>query len=234
MEKGTVSIKQLRQAMRKCADPARAEGAKKYFKQPLDDEFIGVTLSECRSIAKLYRELPTEEIIELLQSPFHEERTTAQIILTDRYRKGDAKQKKQVYVLLMKMRRTLNSWDAVDGTAPYIIGPYLLESDRSVLYKLARSRSLWDRRIAMVTTLHFIRHNQLDDTFRIAKILLDDKEDLIHKATGWMLREAGKKNLGKLQEFLRKHYARIPRTALRYAIERFPEKTRLAYLAGKF
>lgn len=229
-----MSVKKIREAMRKCANPARAEGAKKYFKQPVDDKFIGVTLPQCRSIAKTYRELSPEEIRILLQSQFHEERTVAQIILTLRYRRGDTKEKKQIYNLLMKMRHTLNSWDAVDGTAPSIIGPHLLEKDRSVLYKLAKSRSLWDRRIAMVTTLYFIRNNQLDDTFRIAEMLLDDEEDLIHKATGWALRETGKKNLAALQAFLQKHYARIPRTALRYAIERFPEKTRLAYLAGTF
>ena len=114
------------------------------------------------------------------------------------------------------------------------MGAYLFERDRSILYKLARSRSLWDRRIAMVATFHFIRKNQLQDTLAIAELLLDDTEDLIHKATGWMLREAGKKDVDALQAFLKKHYSRIPRTALRYAIERFPEKTRRQFLEGTF
>jgi 3-methyladenine DNA glycosylase AlkD len=227
-------VDEIKKALRACASAVRAEGAKRYFKQPVDDQFTGNTAPQCRSIAAAYRDLPLEEIRTLMQSPYHEERTVALIILDIKFRRGDARLKKQVYDLLMKMKHTLNSWDSVDVTAPYIVGPYLIDKDRGVLYRLARSRSLWDRRIAMVSTLYFIRNNQLDDTFRIAEMLLDDPEDLIHKATGWMLREAGKKDLAALQRFLRKHYARIPRTALRYAIERFPEKTRRAYLAGAF
>lgn len=229
-----MSTKKIREALRKYADPARAEGARRYFKEPADDIFIGVTMPQCRGIAKSYRDLRTSEISLLLKSPYHEERSVAQMILVDQFRKGDAQTKKRLYDLLMKMRRTLNSWDAVDGTAPYIVGPYLLDKDRAVLYKLARSKSLWDRRIAMVATAHFIRNHQLEDTFRIAEILLADKEDLIHKATGWMLREAGKKDQAALEQFLKTHYHALPRTSLRYAIERFPEKKRKAFLAGNF
>ena len=229
-----MSLEQIRQALRQAADPVRAEGSRRYFKDPAGDTFLGVNTVQCRRIAKTFRDLPLAELEQLMRSGIHEERSVAHVILVERHRKGDERQKKQVYDLLMKNRRTLRTWDAVDGTAPYIVGPQLLNRDKSVLYKLARSRILWDRRIAMVATLYFIRNNRTEDTFRIAKMLLDDEEDLIHKAMGWMLREAGKKDLPALETFLRKHYARLPRTALRYAIERFPERKRKAYLSGTF
>lgn len=229
-----MSVKKIREALRKCANSARAEGARRYFKEPADDIFIGVTMPQCRDIAKSYRDLPTADVSLLLKSPYHEERSVAQMILVERFRKGDARTKKQVYDLLMKMRRTLNSWDAVDATAPSIVGPYLHDKNKAVLYKLARSKSLWDRRIAIVATSYFIRKHQLEDTFRIAEMLLSDKEDLIHKATGWMLREAGKKDQPALEQFLKTHYHSLPRTSLRYAIERFPENKRKAFLAGNF
>lgn len=229
-----MSVDAIRAALKAASDPVRAEGARRYFKDPAGDTFLGVTTPICRAIAKKFKDISLADTARLMRSRFHEERSVSHIILATKYRKGDERMKQQVYRLLMKNRDTLRTWDAVDGTAPYIVGPHLLDRDKSVLYKLAGSRSLWDRRIAMVATIYFIRNNRTDDTFRIAEMLLEDDEDLIHKATGWMLREAGKKNLPALEGFLKKHYRRIPRTALRYAIERFPEKKRKAYLLGKF
>ena len=230
----SMSLDQIRQSLRRAADPVRAEGSRRYFKDPAGDTFLGVATPECRRIAKSHRDLSLADAARLMRSGIHEERSVSHMILVEKYRSGDESVKKQVYGLLMKNKDSLRTWDAVDGTAPYIVGPHLLDRDKSVLYKLARSRSLWDRRIAIVATLYFIRNGRTDDTFRIAAMLLADAEDLIHKATGWALREAGKKNLPALQSFLKKHYSRLPRTALRYAIERFPEKKRKAYLAGDF
>ncbi|HSP07820.1 MAG TPA: DNA alkylation repair protein [Acidobacteriota bacterium] len=229
-----MSLEQVRKALKQAADPVRAEGSRRYFKDPVGDTFLGVNTSQCRQIAKTFCDLPLTEVERLMRSGIHEERSLSHMILGERYRKGDLRQKKQIYDLLMKNRRTLQTWDAVDGTAPSIVGPHLLNRDKTILYKLARSRVLWDRRIAMVATLYFIRNNRTEDTFSIAEMLLEDEEDLIHKATGWMLREAGKKDLAALETFLKKHYSRLPRTSLRYAIERFPEKKRKAFLSGAF
>lgn len=229
-----MSLQEIREALQELADPVRAEGSRQYFKNSEDDVFLGVTTPECRLVAKAFKDLSLPETRRLMHSEVHEERSVSHMILVERYRKGDELQKKQVYDLLMANRQTLRTWDAVDGTAPYIVGPHLLNGDKAVLYELVKSKSLWDRRIAMVATLYFIRNNRTDDAFRIAEKLLGDEEDLIHKATGWVLREAGKKDLPALEAFLKKHYSRIPRTALRYAIERFPEKKRKSFLVGKF
>lgn len=168
-----------------------------------------------------------------MNSNIHDERSLAHAILVLKYRKGDIAAQKEVFEYYIRNRIFIRSWDGVDDSAPYIAGPYLLKRSKMLLYALARSPRLWDRRIAMVTTWWFIRQGEVRDALNIARILLNDREDLIHKAAGWMLREAGKRDLHALEGFLKAHHKSMPRTMLRYAIERFPERKRKAYLAGK-
>ncbi len=198
------------------------------------DRFLGLAVPQQRSVAKLHADLPLAGIRELLRSPYHEHRLTALLILVDRYgraakRKDDAEERK-IYDFYLVNAARVDNWDLVDLTAPNIVGRFLLGKERDVLYRLVRSRDLWERRIAIVATLAFIRERDLTDTFRLSGLLLGDRHDLIHKATGWMLREAGKRDQAALERFLTKHAARMPRTALRYAIERFPERKRQRYL----
>lgn len=197
------------------------------------DVFIGVTVPNCRAVAKKYRTLPLGEVDKLLKSKVHEERLTALFILVSQFEKGDKETKTKVYEYYLKNLKYVNNWDLVDASSYKIVGEYLLDHDTVPLHKLAVGGDLWGRRVAMVSTLAFIRRNNLNICFEIAEILLDDKEDLIHKAFGWMLREAGKKDEKALKDFLKKHYEHMPRTALRYAIERFPEKVRKQYLQGE-
>ena len=166
----------------------------------------------------------------LMTSDVHDERSTANAILCIRFRKGNELEQAKIFNFYIKNRNKIRDWDGVDDSAPYIVGPYLLNRDKELLYKLATSRRIWDRRIAIVSTWWFIRQNQLKDTFKIAEMLLQDEEDLIHKATGWMLREAGKRNVTELKKFLKKHHKIMPRTMLRYAIEKFPANERKTYL----
>ena len=195
-----------------------------------DDVFIGLTMPEMREVAKEYRETSLTDLNKLIKSKEHEFRLVALIILVSKYEKGDKKIKKEVFDFFIKNIKYVNNWDLVDGFAPYIPGPYLLDKKRDILYKLAKSKSLWDRRIAIVSTLHFIRNNDFKDTVKISEILLGDKEDLIHKASGWMLREMGKKDVKVLEKFLDKHCKSMPRTMLRYSIEKFDDKKRKHYL----
>jgi 3-methyladenine DNA glycosylase AlkD len=183
-----------------------------------------------RKIAKAFAQLPLAGIRTLMQSAIHEERSLANEILCLQFRNAPEAGQKKIFDFYIRNRRLIREWDAVDGTAPYIVGPWLLDRDKALLYELARSPRLWDRRIAIVSTWWFIRNGRVGDAFALAEILLGDPEDLIHKATGWMLREAGKKDLRALERFLRKHHASMPRTALRYAIERFPPEQRQRYL----
>lgn len=171
------------------------------------------------------------ELRKLLQSRFHECRLTALFILAGRYRKADANGRQQAVRFYLANRQRVNNWDLVDSSAPYILGHHLLSHDRSILDKLARSSSVWDRRIAILTTAALIREGEYDDTLKIAEMLLRDEHDLIHKAVGWMLREVGNGSPATEEKFLKTHAAGMPRTMLRYAIEKFPEAKRKAYLA---
>jgi 3-methyladenine DNA glycosylase AlkD len=166
----------------------------------------------------------------LLNSKIHEHRLVSLFILMDKYKKGDSILKKKIYQLYLKNAKKVNNWDLVDLSAPRIVGDFLLDKKRDILYKLARSKNLWEKRISILSTFMFIYHNQYDDTLKISKILLKDKHDLIHKAVGWALREVGKRDIKLLEKFLKKHVKEMPRTMLRYAIEKFPEKKRLSYL----
>ena len=188
---------------------------------------------QIRSIAKKHIEISTTEMQTLIKSKYHEERLLGLIILANKYSKDkDEKVRNQLYKIYVSSFKYVNNWDLVDVTCPHVVGKHLMDKERSILYSWARSEDLWTNRIAIVSTHWFIRKNDLDDTFKIAGILLDDEHDLIHKAVGWMLREAGKRDLEKEEIFLKKHYKNMPRTMLRYSIEKFPEPKRQKYLKG--
>ena len=194
------------------------------------DQFIGVNVPTLRVIAKEFAKLPLSEIQLLLESPINEYRLLALIILVNQYQKGDEKEKLNIFQFYLHNLNYVNNWNLVDTSAPSIIGHHLLNEDKELLMELAKSDVMWKRRIAMVTTQHFIRNNQFDWTIKLAEVLLNDKHDLIHKAVGWMLREVGERDLNVLKKFLEKHTQSMPRTMLRYAIEKFPQDERKVYL----
>jgi 3-methyladenine DNA glycosylase AlkD len=219
------------------ADPERACLLQRYFKTGLGeyaegDVFIGLKVPEVRSVLKEFRQLTPAEVLPLLASGIHEERLFALLALVRCFDKGDSAVREQIYALYLAHTGFINNWDLVDCSAPTIVGGYLLERGREPLYSLARSTSLWERRIAILATFTFIRYNQFDDSLAIGRMLLNDQEDLIHKAAGWMLREVGKRDQAVAEEFLREHCRVMPRTMLRYAIEKFPAEKRQMYLAG--
>ena len=217
------------------ADESRARHAMRFFKTgPGEygegDKFLGVRVPEQRKIAKKYRHLPLDEVRNLIRSPYHEERLTGLLILTYRFPKSDEHERMAIFKFYISHTPFVNNWDLVDVTAPKIVGHWLEKRSRKLLYELAGSESVWERRIAMLSTMHFIRNDDLKDTLQLAETLLKDTHDLIHKAVGWMLREAGKKDLQKLEAFLDRHAGNMPRTMLRYAIERLPESRRRYYM----
>lgn len=221
-----------RKALRRHANPKKAKTYRGFFKDTKNDEFLGVTTPLLRGIAKEFHDLGFDHLKELITSNVHDERSLAHAILRLQFKKADDIAQRKIFEFYMEHRGAIRQWDGVDDSAPYIVGPYLMERGRELLYRLAIAKSMWDRRIAMVSTWHFIRNGDVDDAFKLAEKLLDDDEDLIHKATGWMLREAGKKDMPRLKAFIKKNGPRMPRTTLRYAIERFPEKERKAILAA--
>ncbi len=220
-----------RQALRRHANSQKAKTYRGFFKNAEKDIFLGVTAPLMDRIAKDFWELPLADVRRLMASRVHDERSLANSVLVLKYRKGDTKIQKQIFDFYLKNRRFIKNWDGVDDSAPYIVGPHLLDKDRKILFQLAGAKSLWDRRIAMVSTWWFIRQGDTADTFKLAEKLLEDEEDLMHKAVGWMLREAGKRDLPALKRFLKRHAQTMPRTMLRYAIEKFPESERKKYLA---
>jgi 3-methyladenine DNA glycosylase AlkD len=209
--------------LRALGDPAGAAGAKRFFKDTGDDDFLGIRAPVLRALSREFHSLPFEELAAMLDSNVHEERLLALLILVRRYKKEPEAVKK----LYFRKIDRVNNWDLVDLSARDIVGA---SGDRKVLYELARSPSVWKRRIAIVATQHFIRRGDFDDTLRLAELLLRDQHDLIHKATGWMLREVGDRNRPALEAFLSKHVQDMPRTMLRYAIEKFPEAERKKWL----
>lgn len=221
---------QVKEALLRQSDPQKSLTVRKFFKHCKDDVFLGVSAPAIRKIAKEYCPLALEEIQKLMNSYVHEERSLAHVILCMRFQKADETDQAKIVEFYLDNRGTIRDWDGVDNSAPYILGPYLLNRDKKLLYDLALSKCLWDRRIAIVSTWWFIRHGKIDDALRIAQKLLFDKDDLIHKATGWMLREVGKRSPEALVEFLSIHHKIMPRTMLRYAIERFPAHERQQYL----
>lgn len=233
-----MTAEDARTKLKSLASPAAATAATRFFKTgPGEygegDTFIGVSVPTLRTVAREFRGLPLDEIGSLLHSPGHEERQLALLVLVLQAAKGDDAHRKRAYDLYLGNTRFVNNWDLVDCSAPQVVGGYLLTKPKEPLYTLAKSVSLWERRIAVVSTQHFIRHGQFDDTLAISELLLGDGEDLIHKATGWMLREVGKKDQSALEGFLEEHAAVMPRTMLRYAVEKFPPDRRRAYLRKK-
>jgi 3-methyladenine DNA glycosylase AlkD len=229
----------LKQEFTRAANPKRARDLAWFFKTGKGeygegDKFIGITVPVQRAIAKKFRHLDLADVEKLLESRVHEHRSVGLMILVAQYEAGDTATKQKVFDFYLHHTRCVNNWDLVDGSAPYIVGKHLASRSRRVLYRLAKSPDLWERRIAMVATAAFIRSGDLKDAFAIATRLLDDKHDLIHKATGWMLREAGKQSRAKLVRFLKRNYSRMPRTALRYAIEHLPAAQRKKALKGLF
>jgi len=229
-----LTLAAARKALHAQADPKKAVTQRIFFKNCGGDIFLGVSTPKTRVISKEFWPLPFPAVRTLMHSKVHEERSLAHAILCLKFRKGDEAAQKQVFDFYLKNRGAIRDWDGVDDSAPYIVGVYLMDRSKALLHKLVKSRNMWDRRIALVATWTMIRKGHVDDTLKLAAQVLDDTEDLIHKATGWMLREVGKKDMAALKTFLRKHYARLPRTALRYAIERFPKAERLRYLKGNF
>jgi 3-methyladenine DNA glycosylase AlkD len=227
----------VKQALQILSSPDRAKRSASFFKTGPGqygegDRFIGVTVPEQRIVAKTYKELPLNETIKLLKSPIHEHRLTSLIILVNQYRRGNELLKKEIVEFYLENRVYINNWDLVDSSAPYILGDYLRTHPDNILFTLTSSGIIWDRRIAILSTFAWIKDEQFDLTLNIATILLNDREDLIHKATGWALREVGKKDQATLVSFLDQYAAKMPRTSLRYAIERLsPEKRQ--YYMGK-
>jgi len=232
-----MSLTELKREIKKNANPQKAELLQRFFKTgPGEygegDIFLGIMVPVQRAIAKKYKELSLKDIRKLLNSNIHEERLIALLILVEQYKKGNEQKKEDIFTFYHLNRKRINNWDLVDLTAHIISGSYLMNKDKSILYKLAESENIWERRIAVISTFHFIKNNVFDHSLGIAEKLLNDKHDLIHKAVGWMLREIGNRDMNTEEGFLEKHYKKMPRTMLRYAIEKFPEKKRLAYLKG--
>jgi 3-methyladenine DNA glycosylase AlkD len=232
-------LAKLVRELRAAGDPKCAAASLRFFKTGKGqygegDRFLGLSTPVLRRIVRGYGDLSLGDVERLLRSPVHELRSAAFAILVAQYERGNAVQRRRIFRFYLSHTKNANNWDLVDGSAPYIVGEHLKTRSRGVLDRLAASKSLWERRIAIVSTLMLIRQREADDTFRIAARLLEDQHDLIHKAVGWMLRETGKVSPEKLRRFLRRHYARIPRTSLRYAIERFPASERRRILAGAF
>jgi len=231
-------LKEVRKQLRKSSSKKQAKILQRFFKTgPGEygqrDIFLGVKVPETRRVAKLFKDLSLTNTIKLLKSSIHEERLLALLILIQKYKEAEEREREALYRLYLRHTRYINNWDLVDLSAEQIVGAFISDKDRDPLYELARSSSLWERRIAILATYHFIKKSSFDETLKISRILLTDKEDLIHKAVGWMLREVGKRNLPAEEKFLKNHYKLMPRTMLRYAIEKFPEPKRKAYLNAK-
>ncbi|MDD4804438.1 MAG: DNA alkylation repair protein [Candidatus Pacebacteria bacterium] len=231
------NIEDLRKELRTLADFEKANILQRFFKTKKGeygegDIFLGIIVPNTRKVAKNYRDLKLLEVKKLLYSKIHEERLCALLILVDKFEKGDDVEKVKVFDFYIKNAKQANNWDLVDLSAPKIVGKYLLDKPKDILYKFAESKNLWEKRISIVSTYTFIKNNQFEDTFKIAEILMNDKHDLIHKAVGWMLREVGKRFLKDEERFLKKYSKKMPRTMLRYAIEKFTESKKLSYLKG--
>lgn len=230
----------LRADFSAAADPAKAALLARFFKTGKGeyaegDKFLGLTVPATRAIAKKHHGLPLSEVTSLLRSPWHEHRLCALLLLGEQFRRGAPELREKIYKLYLANTRFINNWDLVDLSAPRIVGAWLKDKSRAPLYRLAKSQLLWERRIAMLSCFAFIYDGESADALKIARLLLGDEHDLMHKAVGWMLREVGKRCSEKtLLDFLKTNYAAMPRTALRYAIERFPEAKRIQFLSGKF
>ncbi len=226
---------QVKRELRSYSDKQKAEFYPRFFKTQkgeygYGDHFIGVTVPHCRLVANKYRNLELSETHKLLNSPIHEERMVALFILIFQFEDADQSTRKNIFNYYVRNKSQINNWDLVDLSSYKIVGSYLLDKPRDLLYKLSKSKNLWDKRISIVSTYAFIRQNDFETTLDLSKHLLTDNNDLIHKAVGWMLREVGKRDKPKLNKFLNRYSHKMPRTMLRYAIEKFPQDERMRYL----
>lgn len=236
---GRVTAAAIRALLRPLANPRIAGASQRFFKTAPGeyghgDRFLGIRVPVLRKVARELRAAPLSAVLELLRSPLHEERLVALFILVDQFARGTPAAQQRIFSEYLKhVPKHVNNWDLVDASAHLIVGAHLEQRDRGVLYELARSPHLWSRRVAIMATFWLLKRGSFDDTFALAELLLDDRHDLIHKAVGWMLREVGNRDAAAAERFLRRHCRRMPRTMLRYAIERFPAPKRRAYLAGR-
>ena len=233
-----MAVEHLHKKLQQLQNPEKAVTLQKFFKTgPGEygegDIFWGITVPELRKLASNFQDISENAVVQLLESPIHEQRMLSLLIIVRRFQNGDKNEKKQLYELYMKHIQFINSWDLVDMSAGPIVGAYLMGKSKAPLYRLARSNNLWERRISILSTFYFIRQGEFSETLNISKMLLTDDQDLIHKAVGWMLREVGKRDLIAVEAFLKAHYHRMPRTMLRYAIEKFPRPKRQQYLKGE-
>lgn len=225
----------VQEALREIADPKITKHSQRFFKTGEGeygegDKFLGIRVPKVRGIARKFKQLSLKKTVQLLHSDYHEERLCALIILVNQAKKADKAELKKIYDLYLDNTKYINNWNLVDTSAEHIVGRYLIDKDRTVLHQLAKSEDLWERRIAIMSTFHFIKNGDFSDTLKIAELLVNDKHDLIHKAVGWMLREIGKRDIKTEEQFLDKHVQHMPRTMLRYAIEKFEETRRQYYL----
>jgi 3-methyladenine DNA glycosylase AlkD len=224
--------------LQKLGDPDIARHSKRFFKTGAGeygdgDSFLGIRVPVLRKESIRFLGTPIDEVEKLLHSEFHEVRLCALLLLVKKFEMGDATEKKHIFDVYLANTRCINNWDLVDSSAYQIVGAYLEKREKDVLYGFADSVDLWQRRIAILATFYFIKRGDFSDALRISEKLLNDNEDLIHKAVGWMLREIGKRDLFVLEQYLKIHYRKMPRTMLRYAIEKFPEDLRQLYLKSK-
>ncbi len=229
---------QILRELLEMGDSERASHSQRFFKTGKGeygegDIFLGIRVPRLRAMAKKYKQATLQDALELLHSKYHETRLTALFLLVNLYNRATSADKLQIYKHYLDNVAYINNWDLVDSSALQIVGHNLFDKDRSHLEVLARSDDLWERRIAIIATYYFIRQYDFQDTLKLSEMLLHDDEDLIHKAVGWMLREVGNRSQPTEESFLQKHYKNMPRTMLRYAIEKFPEVKRQAYLKGE-
>jgi len=234
-----ITAKEISKRLQKMGNKEDARFLQGFFKTGVGqygegDIFLGIRVPAIRKLAKEYNDQPLKEILSLLKSPYHEVRLFALISFVNTFAQGDETIQKKIYDLYLANTNYINNWDLVDLSAPNIVGAFLMERSRKPLYQLAKSKTLWERRIAVLATFYFIKNNQFEDSLKIAAMLLRDKEDLIHKAVGWMLREVGKRDIDCAESFLQKHCQVMPRTMLRYAIERFTPAKRRKYMNGGY
>ncbi|MCB0390783.1 MAG: DNA alkylation repair protein [Bdellovibrionales bacterium] len=230
-----MSFQQAQNYLHSFSSKARKESNMRFFKTGKGqygegDLFLGISVPDTRKVVKKYFEMVTEDVLKFVKSPYHEERLLGLLILVEKHKRSSDVTQKKIFKTYIKHFPYVNNWDLVDTTAPYIIGPHLLPKNNKVLSAWSNSPNLWVRRISIISTYYLIKNSQLEETFRIATRLISDEHDLIHKAVGWMLREAGKKNQKTLEDFLLNYASKMPRTMLRYSIEKFPETKRKKYL----
>ena len=232
-----LKARDVQRRLKKLGNPEHAAISQRFFKTgPGEygegDIFIGIRVPVLRKLVKEFKDLPARDVEILLRSSIHEERLLAILLFVHIFSKGDETTKKGIYNLYLKSTEFINNWDLVDSSAEHIVGAYLMDKNKRPLYRLAKSKNLWERRIAIIATFYFVRRHEFSETLKISNMLLADRHDLIHKATGWMLREIGKRDLKTEEKYLKALYKKMPRTMLRYAIEKFPEEKRQRYLKG--